>query len=99
MHALVQRATVEQMTAEQRAGTAVAVADALAEIWPDIETDPDLGQALRANTAALAAAEPDPLWTPTGGGHPVLFKAGNSLGEIGLVTAAAHYFQQLHTTA
>ena len=98
VHALVQRATAEQMTAEHRTGAALAVADALAEIWPDIETDPDLGQVLRANTAVLAAAEPDPLWTPTGS-HDVLFNAGNSLGKIGQVSAAAHYFHQLHTTA
>jgi hypothetical protein len=37
------------------------------------------------------------LWNPDG--HPVLFRAGRSLGEVGLVAAAVDYWQTMVTTA
>ena len=42
------------------------------------------------------AAEPH-LWPAQA--HPVLFRAGNSLGEAGFAAAAADYFHHLQTTA
>jgi hypothetical protein len=100
VHGLVQRA-VREATPEQNAVVvAEAAADALAEIWRGMEREPAIGQILRANTAALHAHTGPLLWTTGGsGGHPVLFTAGHSLGDSGLVTAAADYFRDLHAAA
>ncbi|MEV7445725.1 tetratricopeptide repeat protein [Streptomyces sp. NPDC091204] len=97
VHNLVQRATREALRPAARDMAARACADALYEAWPEVERDTVLGQALRANTAALTAHASDALWEPDG--HPVLFRTGNSLGHTGLVTAARAYFQDLHTAA
>ncbi len=50
-----------------------------------------LAQALRANTDAVYACAPDALWEPDG--HSVLFRAGTSLGQAGLVTTAAGHYR------
>ncbi|WP_205694005.1 tetratricopeptide repeat protein [Catellatospora methionotrophica] len=99
VHALIQRATRDQTPAGARDSATLAAADALQAVWPPIETDPDLGQALRANTEHLHHTNPDPLWTPEHGGHVVLFTAGTRLGDTGQVNAAADYYQRLHHTA
>ena len=95
MHALVQRATRDQLTPAQLQAAARVGADALITIWPDIERDTALGQILRANTSALTGHAGDLLSTPDA--HPVLYRAGRSLGEAGLVTQAAAAFEQLLT--
>jgi hypothetical protein len=97
VHALVQRATREQLAASRLAGAARTVADALVEIWPLIERDPNLGQMLRASTEALHTHAEAYLWQPEG--HAVLLRAGSSLGEAGLVAAAVTYFDSLHAIA
>ncbi|MFE9112265.1 tetratricopeptide repeat protein [Streptomyces collinus] len=97
VHNLVQRATREALSPAARDMAARTCADALHEAWPEVERDTALGQALRANTAALTAHAADALWQPDA--HPVLFHTGNSLGQTGLVTAARAYFQDLHTAA
>jgi NB-ARC domain/Tetratricopeptide repeat len=97
IHALVQRATREALTALDSAATARAAADALLEAWPPVEQDPGLGQALRSNTEALNINFPRVLWSPRI--HPVLLRAGRSLGEAGSVTAAVIYFRQMTDTA
>lgn len=97
VHNLVQRATREALPPAARDLAARTCADALYEAWPEVERDTALGQALRANTAALTAHAADALWQPDG--HPVLFHTGNSLGHTGLVTAARAFFQDLHTAA
>jgi hypothetical protein len=99
VHGLVQRAVREATPTEHAAALAVTAADALVEIWPDIERDPRIGQILRANTAALNSHPGPLLWDADTGGHRVLFIAGRSLGGTGLVTAAVGYFHTLHTTA
>ncbi|MEU8005106.1 alpha/beta fold hydrolase [Catellatospora sp. NPDC049111] len=99
VHALIQRAAYDQTSQNARDSATIAAADALQAVWPGIETDPDLGQALRANTEHLHHTNPDPLWTTDDGGHRVLFTAGTSLGEAGQVQAAAGYYQRLHHTA
>lgn len=95
VHALVQRATREQAPSGQIAQAAGAAADGLFQAWPAIELDPGMGQTLQANAYFLAGVRPDELWTADSA-HPVLFRAGDSLGELGQVTACADYFQQLH---
>jgi len=97
VHALVQRAAREQALADQLALAALAVADALIDLWPDIERDTDFVQMLRANTAALRIQAEDYLWAPDC--HTVLVRAGQSLGAAGLVAAATAHFEHLTVQA
>jgi hypothetical protein len=69
------------------------VADALVEIWPDVERDGILADVLRSNSTALIDRDTTPLWSNTA--HPLLFRVGRSLGEAGLVTDAVAYFDLL----
>jgi hypothetical protein len=93
VHALVQRATLEHLDPSAAAGLVRVAAEALVHIWPEIEHDPQLGQTLRSNATAVHGRYCDALWTPDV--HPVLFRAGRSLGEAGLVDAALAYWTQL----
>ncbi|MFE0022609.1 tetratricopeptide repeat protein [Amycolatopsis sp. NPDC059021] len=97
VHALVQRATRDALPPGELPTLARTAADALLRIWPDVERDTRLGQVLRANTAALADVSGSHLWTP--GAHRLLFRAGYSLDDSGLVTEAREYFDRLCTTA
>jgi hypothetical protein len=76
---------------------AIAAANALSEIWPDIERDTVLVQSLRTNTTELDRRCASHLWHPDG--HTVLFQLGRSLGQAGLVTSAVSHFSHLYTTA
>jgi NB-ARC domain len=93
VHAVLQRATGDSMTRPRREATARAAADALLTCWPEIEHDSALSQALRSNTDALYKQLPEPLWDS--GVHPLLFRAGKSLGNSGLVTSAIDYWQDI----
>jgi hypothetical protein len=93
VHALVQRATRDQTNEKAQTAAVDAVAQALVEYWPQIERNAALGQALRANAAALRCHGEDRLWCH--GAHPLLFRIGRSLGEAGLVTAAIEHSQHL----
>lgn len=98
VHGLTQRATRETLTEEDRCDLAArAAADALMVSWPDAGQDTIRAQALRANTDALVACAEGALWQ--GGVHPVLLRAGRSLGEAGVVSGAFTYWKQLHGTA
>jgi hypothetical protein len=96
-HALVQRAILDQLPADTLAATVRAAADAVLEVWPEIERDTSLGQALRDCAMILTERHGAQLWAPDG--HPVLFRAGWSLGQCGLVSAAVHYWTQMITDA
>jgi hypothetical protein len=74
-----------------------AAADAVLAAWPEIERDTDLGQALRDCAITLKERHSAQLWAPDV--HPVLFRAGRSLGECGLVSVAVHYWTQISTEA
>ncbi|MFE0520755.1 tetratricopeptide repeat protein [Streptomyces sp. NPDC058954] len=93
VHQLIQRAVRETLTPTQHHQLAHPAADALLCAWPDTEQPPDLGTALRANAATLTATLGDALYEPEV--HPVLYRAGRSLGESGAFTAARDYFEQL----
>jgi tetratricopeptide (TPR) repeat protein len=71
-----------------------AAANALTEAWPDPGTpasSPQLSLALRESTAALHAFAGELLWKPDA--HPVLVRAGMSLGEAPAhVGAAVRYW-------
>jgi hypothetical protein len=97
VHSLVQRATRERLAASKLDAVARSAADALVEVWPRVERDPGVGQALRANTEALHTHAAARLWQPDC--HLVLYRAGRSFGETGLVAAAVSYFEDLHATA
>ncbi|MEU7902585.1 tetratricopeptide repeat protein [Actinoplanes sp. NPDC049118] len=101
VHALVQRVVREATPEPQQPTLAHTAAEALLELWPGIERDNTttrLGQLLRANTTTLADVTGDHLWhTLTGADdtHAVLFRAGLSLGDIGLVVAARDHYERL----
>ena len=99
IHGLVQRAVREATDPDHQPGLANAAADALLALWPPVERDADHAQLLRANTAALNAAAGSHLCTTAQGAHGVLFKAGRSLGDTGLVVAAVDYFTDLQVAA
>lgn len=97
VHQLIQRATRESLPADEHDALARTAGDALVAAWPEVERDRAQAQTLRANAEALSQYAPTPLWRP--GGHPVLFRAGKSLGEAGFVDAARAYWRQLQATA
>ncbi|BCJ69676.1 tetratricopeptide repeat protein [Polymorphospora rubra] len=99
VHALVQRAIREATPADRAATVAATAADALAQRWPAVERDREIGQILRSNAAALQAGAGPLLWNPDRRAYRVLFTAGGSLGRAGLAAAAAEYFDRLCSVA
>jgi tetratricopeptide (TPR) repeat protein len=97
VHQLIQRATRESLPRDQHDDLARTAGDALVAAWPEVERDSAHAQILRANAAALNEHAPTPLWGP--GGHPVLFRAGKSLGEAGHIDTARSYWHELQATA
>ncbi|WP_051366699.1 tetratricopeptide repeat protein [Hamadaea tsunoensis] len=95
MHSLVQRAIREHTPRHDLALSARTAADALYAAWPDGPQNGELAQASRACTVILHRHHPGPLWTKKDGVHPVLVKAGFTLGEAGQVVAARAYFDDL----
>ncbi|MEU4834098.1 NB-ARC domain-containing protein, partial [Streptosporangium sp. NPDC023615] len=98
LHQLIQRATRDALSRAELTAVAHTAADALIAVWPDIERD-RAGSVLRANTAVLHALTGTALWKWNGKSHPVLFRAGTSLGDTGQVHAAVIEYTRLHTTA
>ncbi|MFJ4790819.1 tetratricopeptide repeat protein, partial [Streptomyces sp. NPDC088794] len=96
VHQLIQRATRDTLTPDQREQYARTAADALIAAWPDNERDRDLAQALRANTDALTRHAEDALYRPYA--HGVLFRIGQSLGDSGQARAATTHFHQMADT-
>jgi tetratricopeptide (TPR) repeat protein len=96
-HRLNQRAVLEAVGPAEVEDAVRVMADGLVEVWPAAHQQPALAAALRANAAALAAEHWDALWRD--GAHPVLTRAGLSLGEIGLVAAARDHFARMARTA
>lgn len=95
VHGLVQRATREQLGAEQIRLASRTAADALHQAWPEIERDSALGQVLRANAETLNGYAGPLLCDPEP--HPVLWRAGRSLSQAGLAADALAYWRRLHT--
>ncbi len=96
VHALVQRATREQLDDDIIDRAARAAADALIETWPEQDSEPGytlLSQVLRDNTEVLLHVWPEPLWTPAA--HPVLFRSGESRNDHGLLQQALSYWSEL----
>jgi tetratricopeptide (TPR) repeat protein len=90
IHALTARAARETTTPDL-ATVARTAANAFLQMWPDKDhTTTDLLTALLANTTTLAAVAGDHLWHPDG--HPLLYRAGNSLLRAHLYTSAIAYW-------
>ncbi|MGH3973866.1 MAG: tetratricopeptide repeat protein, partial [Pseudonocardiaceae bacterium] len=96
-HSLVQRATLERLSTDAVLITVRAAADALVQVWPNIERDTELGRVLRDCAANLRKRHGGLLWESDG--HGVLFRAGRSLGQCGLVRAAVGYWTEMVTEA
>ncbi|MEU9740167.1 tetratricopeptide repeat protein [Micromonospora chersina] len=99
VHGLLQRVVREATTTAHSTVMATTAADALVEIWPNRDRDRELGQVLRANTAALNLHAGPLLWDASTGCHSVLFNAGYSLSGTGQISAASDYHDTLYTTA
>ncbi|WP_310975814.1 MULTISPECIES: tetratricopeptide repeat protein [unclassified Amycolatopsis] len=97
VHALVQRAVRDSLGEEALDDLAWAAADALSDVWPGIEDDHELRRALHANTVALQETGEHALWDPAG--HPLNFRAVESLGEAGLLESAIAAATRLHNRA
>jgi hypothetical protein len=93
LHALVQHAIRDQLTDQRRTSTAVAAADALAEIWPDPETDQITGAILRTNVLTLLDRAKSALLADRA--HSVLFKTAYSFRKHDRTTASYEYQQAL----
>ncbi|MFD4636866.1 tetratricopeptide repeat protein [Lentzea sp. NPDC058436] len=96
VHALVQRAVRDTVPRDGVSVLAQTAADALVQVWPEVERDTQLAQVLRANADSVATAGSENLWADRV--HEVLWRAGNSLGEGGMFAEAATYFQRLQAT-
>ena len=96
-HALVQRATLEHLGPDALASTVRGAADAVMQAWPDVERDTGLGRVLRDCAASVTDRYSPLLWAPDA--HRLLFRAGRSIGECGLVHAATRYWTELASTA
>ena len=92
--ALVRAATSEQVL--DRA--AVVAADALLEIWPQQERQPWTAVDLRSCADALQQTAANRLWTADAC-HPLLHKAGHSLGTARLSGPAVRHWAQLTTAS
>jgi hypothetical protein len=92
VHQLVQR-SARDVPAEQYDRLARTAADALCAAWPEAERDTAYAQTLRANADSLTEHAVAALTQADI--HPLLSRAGRSLGESGQVTAAVAFFQRL----
>ncbi|WP_201295070.1 MULTISPECIES: tetratricopeptide repeat protein [unclassified Nocardiopsis] len=99
MHQLVQRATREHTTTRPTRDRVRATAGALIHAWPEVERDTELGERLRAHTRALRSrtiagrSVEGWMWQPNS--HPLLFRAGSSLGEAGRARDAVEYWENM----
>ncbi|MEU4834102.1 FxSxx-COOH system tetratricopeptide repeat protein [Streptosporangium sp. NPDC023615] len=98
VHQLIQRATRDTLSSAELAAVAHIAADALLEVWPDVERD-QAGPVLRANTTTLGTLTGTALWERNDEAHPTLFHAANSVGTSGQVHIAVAEYTRLHATA
>ncbi|GAA4547456.1 hypothetical protein GCM10023097_29200 [Streptomyces collinus] len=98
VHTLVQRVVSDGLPPGRLRYLASTAANSLIMVWPGHGRDPDFNQRLRANTEALDRYAGQHLWSADAY-HPLLAKAGRSLGQVGQADAAAAYFNKLHATA
>ncbi|WP_405584380.1 tetratricopeptide repeat protein [Streptomyces sp. NBC_01190] len=95
IHRIVQRATRDALVSELYEEIAHTSADALMAVWPRVERDTALAQALRACAISLAAYTENNACLYRPDAHLVLFRVGRSLGESGQVTTAIGYSRHM----
>ena len=93
VHALVQRAVREDLSQPEAIAVARIAANALVEIWPDVDRDAEYVQLLRTNATAVHHNQPDALWSTSV--HPVLLRTATSLGDAALLADAIHFTSEL----
>ncbi|WP_285503310.1 tetratricopeptide repeat protein [Actinokineospora sp. NBRC 105648] len=97
VHALVQLATRHDIEDAQWPGLVKVTADALLHAWPPARSGPAALASIYTNTAALLDVGAAHLYAPQC--HPVLFRAGHNLGQVGRPADARAYFADLAATA
>lgn len=93
MTAAVQAAVRAAMPPRLQEQAARAAADALLQAWPADEQPPWLAESLRCCTLSLHGVAGTLLWS--GGCHPVLLRAGQSLSAARLNGPAVTYWRDL----
>ncbi|MQM24618.1 NB-ARC domain-containing protein [Glycomyces albidus] len=94
MHSLIQRAIRDQLNRTDRTILVRIAADALADIWPDLERNPAYTSILRENVTNLRMYSGTELLAPST--HQVLINVGSSLAEAGQTAEAQAYFKRLY---
>jgi tetratricopeptide (TPR) repeat protein len=93
IHPVIQETVRRLVPAAVLDDAARSAADAICEVWPHLEAEPLLDQALRGCAGWLGGIAGDLLWLPEP--HPVLVKAGESLNAAGLAGAAVSYWKSM----
>ncbi|WP_128643224.1 FxSxx-COOH system tetratricopeptide repeat protein [Streptomyces sp. SS] len=94
IHALTARAVRETTPEPELPLLTRAAADGLHRIWPEADQPHrELAAVLRANTGALVDHANDHLWQPDA--HEILSRAGISLLDAGLSSAATAFWQDM----
>ena len=97
MNPTVQAAIRDVLAAGLLERASRAAADALLEVWPEDDARAWLAGGLRSCAASLQKAAGDMLWA--GGCHPLLLRAGRSLGGARLTGPAVAYWRELGTVS
>jgi tetratricopeptide (TPR) repeat protein len=95
MSPVIQASVRAAMPAVMRDRAVGAAADGLLQAWPRDEQQSWLAGSLRSCAASLQQAAGDLLWA--GGCHPLLMRAGQSLGQARLTGPAVAYWRELVT--
>ena len=93
VHPVIQDTVRRLVPASVLDDAARSAADAIIEVWAQLEGDQEDEQALRGCAGWLGGIAGDLLWLPEP--HPVLIKAGQSLGQAGLAGAAVAYWKSM----
>ncbi|PTA47471.1 tetratricopeptide repeat protein [Micromonospora sp. RP3T] len=93
VHSLIQRATRDQLAADEFDRTVSAAADGLLEVWSKAEMTGGAG-ILCANADALHVHAGPRSWAT--GVYRVLFRVGLSLDQAGLIVSAGNHWQDLY---
>lgn len=97
VHSLLQRVTRDSCTGQELDQLAQTAASAIYATWPENERDSALTQAMRSNTEFLYDNAAESLWHEQA--HPVLLRAGQSIGQSGLLVSAGLYYEKLLAAA
>ena len=97
VHPMVQALTRAVLGEAELRQAVRSAADALVQSWPVQQVPQRLAQALRDSAGRLREVSGDALWVPEA--HPVLLRAGQSLGHGPLTGVAILYWEGLLDSA